>query len=128
MKRFVFWTGMISVCAGLGLQFQGLAAYLMPSAEPGMVLHLCGLVVVFAGLTLILCSRDLEGRGALVIWEGLLRVSVAVVMGVYGLFGDGGMRLATAGLGDLVIAAVYFVVLPRYLGTSFVDLLLDRQG
>ena len=92
-----------------------------------MLLHLCGLLVLFAGITLILCSRDLKQRGTLVIWEGFLRLGVCVVMGGYGLFGDGGMRLATAGLGDLVIAVVYFIWLPRHLRVSFMDLLLDRQ-
>ena len=92
-----------------------------------MLLHLCGLLVLFAGITLILCSRDLKQRGTLVIWEGLLRLGVAVVMGVYGLFGDGGMRLATAGVGDLVIAVIYFVWLPQHLQVSFMHLLLDTR-
>jgi len=128
MRRFVFWTGMISLSVGLGLQFQGLAAHLMPSAEPGMLLRLCGLMVVFVGITLILCSRDLKQRGTLVLWEGLLRLGVSVVMGGYGLFGEGGLQLATAGLGDLIIAVAYFVWLPRHLHVSFMDLLLDRHA
>lgn len=126
MRRFVFWTGMSSLAVGLGLQFQGLAVYLMPSAEPGMLLHLAGLMAVFAGIMLMLCSRDLKQRGTLVIWEGVLRVSLFAVMGAYGLFGDGGLRLAMAGFGDLIIGVIYFVWLPRHLRVSFMDLLLDK--
>lgn len=104
-----------------------LAAQLMPSAEPGMLLHLSGLMAMFMGLMLILCSRDLRQRGALVLWEGILRVSLFAVMGIYGLFGDGGPRVVMAGVGDLIIGILYFVGLPRHLRVSFVDLLLDRH-
>jgi hypothetical protein len=127
MRRFVFWTGASSLGVGLGLQFQGLAAYLMPSAEPGMLLHLSGLMAIFMGILLMLCSRDLKRRGSLVVWEGVLRVSLFVVMGSYGLLGDGGIRLAMAGFGDLTIGVVYLVGLPRHLGISFLDLLLDSR-
>jgi hypothetical protein len=127
MRRFVFWTGMSSLSVGLGLQFQGLAACLMPSAEPGMLLHLSGLMAIFLGFMLMLCSRDLRRRGSLVIWEGILRVCLFGVMGSYGLFGAGGTRLAMAGFGDLIIGVVYFVWLPRHLQVSFMDLLLDRR-
>jgi hypothetical protein len=127
MRQFVFWTGMSSLGVGLGLQVQELAAFLMPSAEPGMLLHVSGLMAVFMGILLILCSRDLKQRGSLVLWEGVLRVSLFAVMGSYGLFGDGGVRLAMAGFGDLIIGVVYFVGLPRHLGASFLDLLLDRR-
>ncbi len=126
MRRFVFWTGMLSLSVGLGLQLQGLAAYLMPSAEPGMLLHLAGLMAMFMGIMLVVCSRDLQQRGALVLWEGVLRVSLFAVMAIYGLFGDGGPRVVMAGFGDLVIGVIYFIGLPRHLGVTFMDLLLDR--
>jgi hypothetical protein len=42
MKRFVFWTGIISVFAGAAFQFPVFAAYLKPSAQPGMLLRVFG--------------------------------------------------------------------------------------
>ena len=48
----------------------------MPSAQPGILLHQSGLMAIFLGGVLILCSRDLKRRRALVIWEGLLGVTL----------------------------------------------------
>jgi hypothetical protein len=128
MRRFVFWTGVISVAAGVGLQSPALAAALIPSAEPGWLIHVFGVMAVFIGVMLALCSRDLRARGSLVVWEGILRLSGFAIMGYYGLFGHAGVRVATAGLFDLIVGATYLVWLPRHLQASFVDLLLDRQG
>ena len=127
MKAFVFWTGTLSVAAGAAFQFPDLAAYLMPSAQPGMLLHLFGLMAIFLGGMLILCSRDLKRRGALVIWEGVLRLGGAGVMGSYGLFGDGGLSVAMAGLFDLTIGVIYLVGLPRHLDVTITELILDED-
>ena len=123
----MFWTGALSVAAGAALQLPVLAAYLMPSAQPGMLLRVFGLMAIFLGGMLILCSRDLRRRGTLVVWEGVLRLAGGAVMASYGLLGDGAIQVTVAGLADLTIGAIYLASLPRYLGVSLMDLLLDRR-
>lgn len=128
MKTFVLWTGWMSVAAGASLQFPSLAAHLMPSEPPGMLLHLFGLMAMYLGVLLVFCSRDLARRGTLVLWEGILRLGGFGVMAGYGLFGGGGAQLALGGLFDLIVGVIYLVALPRHLGSSFVDLLRDRSA
>ena len=113
--------------SGAGCQLPGFSAHLMPTERPGMLLHLFGLMALFLGIMLILCSRDLEHRGSLVAWEGMLRLGGFAIMGGYGVFGGGGVQLAIAGVFDLVIGAIYLLWLPRHLGVPLGDLLLDRR-
>ena len=72
MKRFVFWTGMISVVSGLALQAPIIATRLLPAEPPGMVVHIFGAMAVFIGVMLAFSARDLRNRGVLVAWEGVL--------------------------------------------------------
>lgn len=127
MKPCVFWTGIVSVAAGLALQSTSIAPLLMPSAPPGMLIHLFGAMAVFLGIMLILCSRDLDNRAALVAWEGVLRLCGFGIMAGFGLFAGGGMQLVLAGFYDLVIGVAYLALLPRALGITLGDLLLDRR-
>lgn len=114
--------------AGIGVQLPMSSPYLMPGEQPGMLLHLFGLMPIFLGLMLMLCSRDLPRRGVLVAWEGVLRLGGASVLAGYGLFGGQGAQAAFAGVIDLVVGVVYLVGLPRYLRISLRDLLLDRAS
>ena len=75
MKAFVFWAAVISVVSGVGLQLPAVSAQLMPTEQPGMLLHVFGLMAAFIGATLIPCSRDLTRRGPIVAWEGVLRLA-----------------------------------------------------
>lgn len=127
MKRFVFWTGMISVLAGASLQSPTIAAQMMPTERPGMLLHVFGLMAIFLGTMLILCSRDLLHRAPLVMWEGVLRLGGFTVMTGYGLWGGGGPSMVLSGVFDLVIGIVYLTALPRHVGRSAINLLLDRR-
>ena len=49
MKLFVLWTGVLSVLAGAGLQFTAVSGQLMPAEQPGMLVHLFGLMAAFLG-------------------------------------------------------------------------------
>ena len=126
MKQFVFWTGMISVVAGVAFQFPALSAQLLPSESPGMLMHVFGLMALFLGIMLVLSSRDLGSRGPLVAWEGVLRVGGFCAMAGYGLFGGAGMLAVASGVFDLMVGLVYLVGVPRHLGLTLADLLLDR--
>ena len=91
-------------------------------------MHLFGLMAVFIGIMLMLCSRDLKRRGTLVLWEGLLRVGGFGIMAGYGLLGGAGPSVAATGLFDLAVGMIYLIALPKYLGVGLVDLLLDRSA
>jgi hypothetical protein len=127
MKQFIFWTGMLSLLAGAAFQFPALSSRLMPSEQPGMLMHVFGLMAMFQGVMLVFCARDLRNRGNLVAWEGILRGGGFAVMAGYGLFGDAGFLAVATGVFDLLIGIVYLVGLPRHLGIPLSDLLLDRN-
>ncbi len=126
MKAFIFWTALISIVSGVGLQFDGLARQLMPGEQPGMLLHLFGAMAIFIGATLILCARDLRARASIVMWEALLRLAGGGLLLGYGLSGDAPTLIAS-GLFDGLIGIIYLVGLPRTLGEPLADLLLDRR-
>jgi hypothetical protein len=126
MKQFVLLTGIISVVAGVSLQFPAVASQMMPTEQFGMLMHVFGLMAVFIGVMLFLCSRDLKRRAPLVMWEGVLRLGGFSVMAGYGVWGGGGSMMIAAGLFDLVIGLIYLTRLPAYLGRSASEILLDR--
>jgi hypothetical protein len=126
MKKFVLATGALSAISGLAIQFPRVAATLSLGANPPLAVRVFGLVAIFLGLLLFLCSRDLRHRGAIVAWEGVLRLVGGLLISCYGAFGGHGVLVGLAGLGDLMIGVVYLALLPRHLGCSAADLLLDR--
>jgi hypothetical protein len=127
MRKFVFWTGIANVLAGVALQFPSVSMKFMPSVPAGMVTHLFGAIAFLTGAMLVLCSRDLKHRGTLVAWEGVLRLVGFAIMTGYGVLCDGGFPVALAGLLDGLIGVAYLVALPRHLGVSLGDLLFDRN-
>ena len=128
LKAFVFWAAVISVVSGVGLQLPAVSAQLMPTEQPGMLLHVFGLMAAFIGATLILCSRDLTRRGPLVAWEGVLRLGGFVVMAGYGMFGGCGPPMLLAGVFDLAVGLIYLIGLPRHLGAPLLSIMLDRMS
>ncbi len=126
MKKFVFWSGVYNA---------GLAVFLLfPPLYRGVGMNICDpvwgwLIAGFLGFTsvvLILSSRDLRRRAALVYWEAPLRYIAALVLIPAGLFGALGFITIPLGLGDLAIGLVYMFGLPKELGVSHADLVLDR--
>ena len=128
MKPFVFWTGIISVASGIVLQFPFLTSILMPLEQPGMSQNLMGLMAIFIGITLVICSRDLKNRGQIVVWEGVIRLFGFAIMAGYGIFGGKGISLVVIGLFDLVVGVIYLIAIPRHLGVSLKLLIFDKQG
>ena len=127
MKQFIFWTGMISVVSGLSLQFSQIAQLLMPTEQAGMVMHLFGAMAVFLGVMLIFRSRNLQARGVLVAWEGVLRLFGCAVMVYYGIFGGAGFMSAVSGLFDGAVGVAYLIGLPQHLQCRLSDLLFDTR-
>jgi hypothetical protein len=127
MQAFVFWTGILSGAVGVAFQIPAFTARLLPGSYSALLQHVFGMVAIFLGVMLVICSRDPKSRGVLVAWEGVLRVVGGVVIAGYGFFVGMGAVVGLAGLADLAIGAIYLVWLPRWLGVSLIDLLLDRR-
>jgi hypothetical protein len=89
-KQFILGPGMLSIVAGGGLQIQKLSNIIMPSESAGLLMHLFGAMAIFLGIMLIFCSRDLQHRGCLVVWEGGL-------MAGYGILAGGGLSTIAGG-------------------------------
>lgn len=119
---------MLSSLSGLCLQLPSIAKVSMPSEQPGLVMHLFAAMAVFLGIMLVLCSRDLPRRGALVAWEEVLRLIGCAFMVCFGLFSNAGVLAIISGIFDGAIGVAYLLLLPRHLGVNVLQLLLDRVG
>ncbi len=127
MKKFVFWTGIYNILLGAGFLIPGFPALLgIQAPDSNFWLWLPAVFAIFLGLFLILCSRNLNARGILVYWEGILRVFVFLLLAYFGFLGGLGIMLGIIGVIDLLIGVGYLVGLPRALHTSPANLLLDK--
>ena len=126
MKKFVFWTGVYNIVLGLGFLLPPLVDFLqVPVPEAGVWVRLPATMVIYLGVLLILCSRNLRARASIVYWEGILRIGLFLLLAGYGFFGGLGIAMALVGIVDLVIGLVYVVGLPRSLGVTGGQLLMD---
>ena len=119
---------MISVVSGLALQVPTVSKILMPSEQPGMLMHVFAAMAVFLGVMLIICTRDLSRRGTLVAWEGVLRLFGCALMVGFGLFSSAGTLAVFTGIFDGAVGVAYLYFLPRHLGVSLSGLLLDHNA
>jgi hypothetical protein len=127
MKKFVFWTGVYNIVTGLGFLFPPFLDFLQVNApEEGIWVRLPATIVIFLGILLIICSRDLQSRASIVFWGGILRVVLFFLLAGYGFFGSIGITMAFVGIVDLIIGLVYIFGLPRALDVKFSDLIVDK--
>ena len=129
MRRFVFWTGIYNIVLASGFLIPGFARSLgiqLPGSN--VWLWLPAVLVIYLGLLLVLCSRKLEARAALVYWEGVLRVFVGLLLVGFGFWTDLGIMAGIVGIVDLLIGLGYLIGLPRALNRSVPSLLLDRAA
>lgn len=127
MAIFVFVTALYSLYAGArGLYTTSRRSDLAPAQA--MMSQVFGAMAMFLGVLLILCSRDLQARGSIVMWEGVLRLAAGGLM----LFWTLRDTTKTMSLGrpafDLAVGAIYIIGLPLALKVSALDLLLDQVG
>lgn len=128
MQKFTFWTGVYN--AGLAVtltcpSFYHLLGLNIPTPFWGWLL--AGFLA-YCSAVLILASRSLRQRAAFLYYESLLRYIAALLLISAGLFDDLGLIAVPLGLVDLIIGLVYMFGLPKELGVSHADLLLDRIG
>jgi len=127
VNKFVFWTGVYNVIAGLSFLFPGMVSLLgVKLPESNFWVWVVASTVIYLGIALVLCSRKLAARASLVYWEGILRIAGFFLFSGFGFFGDLGILSGVLGIIDLLIGLVYLIGLPKTLNTSAANLLLDR--
>ena len=127
MRRFVFWTGIYNIIMGITLSCPWIVDSLGVKSPPSNLwLWLPAILVIYLGVLLVLCSRNLAARGPLVYWEGVLRIGGFFVLGGFGFLGDLGIMVGVLGVADLIIGLVYLIGLPKALKTTSAGLLFDR--
>lgn len=127
MKKFVYWAGVYYVAAGIFLFFPGLMRLLGIQNLPMSVAwnELTGIMVIFFGVALVLCSRDLKNRGSIVYWMGFSCLLGFLHLGWFGFFGGMGFMLGVFGLIDLLIGLGFIMGLPKALQTTHGKLFMD---
>jgi hypothetical protein len=127
MQKFVFWTGIYNIVVGIVLLIPGVLNMLgIQPPQPIFWLWLPASLVIYLGIVLIFCSRNLPGRASLVYWESFARLAAFALLAWFSFTGDLSPIAALLGLGDLLIALIYLIALPRALHVPVIDLLLDR--
>lgn len=128
MQKFVFWTGVYNIVAGVTLLFPGLPVFIgVRLPENIFWLWLPVSLVIYLGVMLILCSRDLQARACLVYWEGILRIVAFVLLAYFGFIKDSGIMLGIIGAGDLVIGLIYLFGLTKTLQLTHLSIMLDQN-
>ncbi|HPC85300.1 MAG TPA: hypothetical protein P5238_11585 [Smithellaceae bacterium] len=129
MKTFVFLSGLLNGLLGILFTMPGLIRLTgIEPPDPPFWLMFPAVFLFFLGIILMVCSRDLENRATLVFWDGMSRVAAFAACLWFGLYAGMGIPIVLAALGDLAVALVYFIGLPRALDRTFMSILLDRRG
>jgi len=129
MRKFVFWTGVYNIVAGVTFLFPGIVSLLgVKLPESNFWVWFGAAAVIYLGIVLVLSSRNLAARASLVYWEGILRVAAFFLFAGFGFLGDLGLMLGVLGIVDLLIGLVYLIGLPKALNTTAANLLLDRAA
>ena len=122
-KTFVLITGLLNFPIGMGIIVQALI-----KSEPESLVNtvVLGAFILFAGAVLVWVSRDLNGRGSVLVWAGLVRLTA--VAGVAYTFTIGSVPIEQLVISsmDLIVALIYFVGVTRHTGVSFVSLLTGK--
>jgi len=127
VNKFVFWTGVYNIVAGLSFLFPRMVSLLgVKLTESNFWVWVVASTVIYLGIALVLCSRKLAARASLVYWEGILRIAGFFLFSGFGFLGDLGILSGVLGIIDLLIGLVYLIGLPKTLNTTAANLLLDR--
>ncbi|MBW9054639.1 hypothetical protein [Rhizobium mesosinicum] len=125
MSLFVMLTALYSIYAGARSNISVCRASDLAPAQ-AMMGSVFGCMAVFIGVLLILCARDLQNRGSIVMWEGVLRLVAGSIMMYFTTRDTSGTMSRSRPLFDLIVGLVYVVALPIALERSPLYLLLDR--
>ena len=129
MTKFVFWTGVYNIVAGIGFLFPPIVRLMgIKLPKSNFWIWVPAVTFIYLGTVLVLCSRNLAARASLVYWEGILRIAGFVLFAGFGFLGGLGIMAGILGILELPIGLVYLIGLPKTLNTTAVDLLLDRAA
>ena len=81
----------------------------------------------FAGITLLIASSDLEVYGSLPFWNGIIRMIFVIATFALDFPSSAGQFFLYLAIGDIFLAAACIFGLPRVLGRSFRQLLLNQR-
>ena len=126
IEKFVFYTGIYNSGLALLLLCPPAYQFLGLNIEQPIWGWVIAAFLAFTAGTLILCSRNIKGRAAIVYHEALLRFAAAGLLIPFGIFGDIGLIASAMGLGDAIIGYYYMTGLTKSLGASHQQLFLDR--
>ncbi len=104
-----------------------LSAFGVAVPDASFWLWLPSLLALFAAITLWISSRDLVRYGAFVYWNGLIRITFAIVSFLLDFGGSVGAFIALLAAGDLVLGLACIVGLPMATGRKHAQLLLDQH-
>ena len=128
MKAFVFWTGIYNIVVGFSVFFPKLFAMLGVRLPDHVAwTEMIAVLIMILGVMLVVCSRDLATRAPVVVWEGIGRLAAFLHLGWFGFMEGFGVMLGLIGVVDLIIGLVYIFGLPKHLGRSLSQLVLDRS-
>jgi len=127
MKKFVFWTGIYNIVGGIVFLFPGIVSLLgFKLPESNFWVWVVAAALIYLGIALVLCSRNLTARASLVYWEGILDIAGFFLFAGFGFLGGLGILPGVFGIVGLLIGLVYLIGLPKTLDTTAANLLLDR--
>lgn len=129
MKKFVFWAGIYNIVGGSGFFFPGIGRLLgFQLPKSNFWLWFWAIALLYGGIVLILCSRNLTARASLVFWQGIMNILGFFLLAGFGFLGGWGILPGVFGIVALLIGLVYLIGLPKTLNTTAANLLLDRAA
>lgn len=127
MKKFVFWAGIYNIVGGIGFFFPGIGSLLgFQLPKSNFWLWFWAGALIYAGIVLIFCSRNLAARASLVYLQGIMNIFGFFLLAGFGFLGDLGIFPGVFGIIALLIGLVYLIGVPKTLNTTAANLLLDR--
>jgi len=114
MQKFIFWTGVYDIIVGIGLSFPWFTTLLrikLPNSN--FWLWFAAAVVIYVGISLIFCSRNLQSRAPLVLWCGIIKILAFFLLVGFGFWGGLGLMAGVFGIIDLITALVYLIGFPK---------------
>jgi hypothetical protein len=114
-RKFVVITGVLEILLGLGA-IAGAVAKVQPAVFLQSVL--IGAFLLFCAACLLWAAQDLQQRGPVLFWQGLLRVFAVIIIGISYSNGWVGTESLLPAFIDLIVGPTYIIGVMRLLHIS----------
>jgi hypothetical protein len=114
-RKFVVVTGVLEILLALGA-IAGAVAKIQPAVFLPSVL--IGAFLLFCAACLLWAAQDLQQRGPVIFWQGLLRLFAVILIGFSFSNGWVGNESLVPGVIDLIVGSAYVIGITRVLGIS----------